>query len=99
MKSKAVLAILVGTTISLSACGQAAQSAEVTVNEVEASGSSSGTLAYSLSDGESLSGGTYDAENEDESAIGAGGSVAASISGAAINKTAGDATSAETYNS
>jgi hypothetical protein len=134
MKSKAVLAILVGTTISLSACGQAAQSADVTVNEEarsEASSdlndsvtiaesetakastsdtkksshsgkksedsyeSSSGTLAYSLSDGESLSGGTYNAENEDESAIGAGGSVTASISGAAINKTAGDATSAD----
>lgn len=134
MKSKAVLAILVGTTISLSACGQAAQSADVTVNEEaisessadlndsvtiaefetakastsdtkksshsgkkseDSSESSSGTLAYSLSDGESLSGGTYNAENEDESAIGAGGSVTASISGAAINKTAGDATSAD----
>lgn len=134
MKSKAVLAILVGTTISLSACGQAAQSADATVNEEaisesssdlndsvtiaesetakastsdtkksshsgkkseDSSESSSGTLAYSLSDGESLSGGTYNAENEDESAIGAGGSVTASISGAAINKTAGDATSAD----
>ena len=134
MKSKAVLAILVGTTISLSACGQAAQSADVTVNEEaisesssdlndsvtiaesetakastsdtkksshsgkkseDSSESSSGTLAYSLSDGESLSGGSYNAENEDESAIGAGGSVTASISGAAINKTAGDATSAD----
>ena len=134
MKSKAVLAILVGATISLSACGQVAQSADVTVNEAEvsessldlndsvtiaesetakastsdkkksshsgkksedSSESSSGTLAYSLSDGESLSGGTYNAENEDESAVGAGGSVTASISGAAINKTAGDATSAD----
>ncbi|MBE5826701.1 MAG: hypothetical protein E7307_08695 [Butyrivibrio sp.] len=134
MKSKTVLAILVGTTISLSACGQAAQSADVTVNEEAASESSvdindsvtitesdtakastsdkkksshsgkksgdsskssSGTLAYSLSEGESLSGGTYNAENEDESAIGAGGSVTAGISGAAINKTAGDATSAD----
>ena len=55
MKSKAVLAILVGTTISLSACGQAAQSTEVEVNEEVTSESSSGTLAYSLSDGESLS--------------------------------------------
>lgn len=61
----------------------------------DSSESSSGTLAYSLSDGESLSGGTYNAENEDESAIGAGGSVTASISGAAINKTAGDAISAD----
>ncbi len=133
MKSKAVLAILVGTTISLSACGQAAQSTEVEVNEEvisessdsddsaiiaesetanestsnkkkgshsgkkseDLSESSSGTLAYSLSDGESLSGGIYNAENEDESAVGAGGSVTASVSGAAINKTAGDATSAD----
>ena len=134
MKAKAVLAILVGITISLSACGQAAQSVDVTLNEAAAtessldlndsvtiaesetakastsdkkksshsgkksedsSESSSGTLAYSLSDGESLSGGTYNAENEDESAIGAGGSVTAGISGAAINKIAGDATSAD----
>lgn len=41
MKSKAVLAILVGTTISLSACGQAAQSADVTVNEEAISEASS----------------------------------------------------------
>ena len=40
MKSKAVLAILVGTTISLSACGQSAQSAEMTVNEAASSESS-----------------------------------------------------------
>ena len=134
MKATAVLAILVGTTISLSACGQSAQSAEMTVNEAassessvdlndsatieesdtakastsdkkksshsgkkseDSSESSSGTLAYSMSDGESLSGGMYNAENEDESVIGAGGSVTASISDASINKTAGNATSAD----
>jgi len=136
MKSRVILALLIGSSITLSACGQAAQGTEVAADEAvsaesvvdaaesestavaesdtaesstsskkkgthsnkktdSSSESSSGTLAYSLSDGESISGGTYDAENEDESAIGAGGTVSASVSGAVINKISGDATSAD----
>lgn len=58
--------------------------------------SSEGTLAYTLSDGEEIEGGTYTAENEDESAIGAADDTVATITGATINKIAGDATSADT---
>ncbi|MCR5769906.1 MAG: right-handed parallel beta-helix repeat-containing protein [Butyrivibrio sp.] len=57
--------------------------------------SSEGTLAYSLSDGEEITEGTYTAENEDESAIGANGSVTATITNATIEKLSGDATSAD----
>ncbi|MCR4834661.1 MAG: hypothetical protein K5900_13960 [Butyrivibrio sp.] len=62
----------------------------------DSSTSSEGTLAYTLSDGEEIEGGTYTAENEDESAIGAADDTVATITGATINKISGDATSADT---
>jgi hypothetical protein len=62
----------------------------------DSSTSSEGTLAYTLSDGEKIEGGTYTAENEDESVIGAADDTVATITGATINKISGDATSADT---
>lgn len=62
------------------------------------SGSSStatGTAAKALTDGEALNGGTYTAAGDDESALSASGTVKASVTGAEIIKSAGNASSAD----
>lgn len=61
------------------------------------SGSSqaTGTAAKALTDGEALSGGTYTATGDDESALSASGTVKASVSGAEIKKSTGSASSAD----
>lgn len=61
------------------------------------SGSSqaTGTAAKALTDGEALSGGTYTATGDDESALSASGTVRASVTGAEIIKSAGSASSAD----
>lgn len=51
--------------------------------------------ATALTDGAALTGGTYTAQGENESALEASGTVTAQVSGAVIQKTAGDATSAD----
>jgi len=52
-----------------------------------------GTGAYSLSDGENLSGGTYTSINADENAIRAEGAITATLDGVEVLKTGGDASS------
>jgi len=52
-----------------------------------------GTGAYVLADGESLSGGTYTSTNADENAIRAEGNVTASLDGVTVEKTDGAASS------
>ena len=56
---------------------------------------STGTGAYSLKDGESLTSGTYTSTNADENAIRAEGSITASISDVTVSKTAGTASSSD----
>jgi hypothetical protein len=56
---------------------------------------STGAGAYILTDGETLSGGTYSSTNDDENAIRAEGAITASINGATIEKTAGTASSSD----
>ncbi len=51
--------------------------------------------AKALSDGEDLTGGTYTADGEDESAIEASGNVQATVTGAVLKKTDGGASSAD----
>ncbi len=51
--------------------------------------------AYALQDGDSLVGGTYEATEDDQSALEASGTVTADVSGALLLKTAGDASSAD----
>ena len=52
--------------------------------------------AVSLSDGAVLSGGTYTAAGDDESALDLGGSAVASVSVASIAKTGGDSSGSST---
>jgi hypothetical protein len=52
-----------------------------------------GTGAYTLSDGETLTGGTYDSTNDDENAIRAEGDATATLQDATVEKTAGSASS------
>ena len=56
---------------------------------------STGTGAYTLKDGESLTSGTYTSTNADENAIRAEGSITASISDVTVSKTAGTASSSD----
>lgn len=59
-------------------------------------GSSSGDNAAAvLKDGDALTGGTYTAESADQSVLEASGTVQAAVTGAVLNKTSGDATSAD----
>ena len=51
--------------------------------------------ATALSDGDSLVGGTYTATGDDESVLEASGTVKATVTGAALNKTAGKASGAD----
>lgn len=59
------------------------------------SSASTGTAAKALTDGETLSGGTYAATGDDESALSASGTVKASVTDAEIIKSAGSASSAD----
>ena len=54
-----------------------------------------GTGAYVLKDGETLTGGTYISTNADENAIRAEGSIAAALEGVTVKKTAGTASSSD----
>jgi len=54
-----------------------------------------GAGAYVLSDGETLSGGTYTSTNADENAIRAEGEITASLEGVTVEKTAGAASSSD----
>jgi len=54
-----------------------------------------GTSAYSLSNGESLSGGTYTSTNADENAIRAEGDISATMEGVSVEKTSGDASNSD----
>lgn len=56
-------------------------------------GVNTGTGAYTLSDGETLTGGTYSSTNDDENAIRAEGGVTATLQGVTVEKTAGSASS------
>jgi hypothetical protein len=56
---------------------------------------STGTGAYNLTNGESLSGGTYTSTNADENAVRAEGSITASLTDVAVTKTAGAASNSD----
>lgn len=56
---------------------------------------STGTGAYLLADGESLSGGTYSSTNDDENALRAEGAITAHLNGVTVEKTAGTASSSD----
>lgn len=54
-----------------------------------------GTGAYTLSDGESISGGVYTSTNADENAIRAEGDVTAALDGVTVEKTGGESSSSD----
>ncbi len=56
---------------------------------------STGTGAYLLTDGETLTGGTYTSTNDDENALRAEGAITANLNGVTVEKTAGTASSSD----
>lgn len=61
----------------------------------DSSSAATGTTAKAMTDGETISGGTYTATGDDESVLSASGTVKAGVTGAEIIKSAGSASSAD----
>lgn len=64
-------------------------------NSSSTSSSSGDSAATVLKDGDVLTGGTYTAEDADQSVLEASGTVKATVTGAVLNKTSGDSSSAD----
>lgn len=64
-------------------------------SSTSASSSSGDNAATVLKDGDALTGGTYTAQDADQSVLEASGTVKATVTGAVLNKTSGDASSAD----
>ena len=94
-QSEPTLAIVESTPVETAAIEEPAPDQQQAEDAVESYDHSTQYEAVVLSDGDTILGGTYTAEGDDESVLEASGSVEANVTGALLQKLSGDASSAD----